>query len=225
MLVVPSLAGYGFAPSAQSLLVLSNTSLPDFMAFPSLALAQVANGAFQLAFAPAFTCQVLASSDLSHWQPSPPTTSPPTRRWCSSLIATPRTFPCAFTGWGRLLRHRPCSPTWSSPTTRFRWAAWRLRSWPAKSTLRPTSPPGCPSSAPTSQPPRPSSSGTTKRLICRFASTACPKPLVFKAAGLARRADIPVAHCLSELAAPLHLYVFALMQLRFPWLTRLSSKG
>ena len=67
--VVPSLAGYAFAPSAQSLVVLTNTSLPDFMAFPSLALAQVANGAFQLTFAPAFTCQVLASSDLGHWQP------------------------------------------------------------------------------------------------------------------------------------------------------------
>jgi hypothetical protein len=69
VLVVPSLAGYAFAPSAQSLVILSNTSLPDFMAFPSLALAQVANGAFQLTFAPAFTCQVLASTDLSHWQP------------------------------------------------------------------------------------------------------------------------------------------------------------
>jgi hypothetical protein len=67
--VVPSLAGYGFAPSAQSLVILSNTNLPDFMAFPSLALAQLTNGAFQLTFAPAFTCQVLASTDLSHWQP------------------------------------------------------------------------------------------------------------------------------------------------------------
>jgi hypothetical protein len=69
VLVVPSLPGYAFAPSAQSLVVLSNTSLPDFMAFPSLALAQAANGAFQLTFAPAFTCQVQASTDLSHWQP------------------------------------------------------------------------------------------------------------------------------------------------------------
>ena len=67
--VVPSLAGYGFAPSAQSLVLSSNTTLPDFMAFPSLALAQVSNGAFQLTFAPAFTCQVQASTDLSHWQP------------------------------------------------------------------------------------------------------------------------------------------------------------
>jgi hypothetical protein len=69
LVVVPSLAGYGFAPSAQSLVLSSNTSLPDFMAFPSLALAQAANGAFQLTFAPAFTCQVQASTDLSHWQP------------------------------------------------------------------------------------------------------------------------------------------------------------
>jgi len=69
VLVVPSLGGYAFAPSAQSLVVLSNTSLPDFMAFPSLALAQTANGASELTFAPGFTCQVLASGDLSHWQP------------------------------------------------------------------------------------------------------------------------------------------------------------
>ena len=69
LVVVPSLAGYGFAPSAQSLVLSSNTSLPDFDAFPSLALAQVANGAFQLTFAPAFTCQVQASTNLKSWQP------------------------------------------------------------------------------------------------------------------------------------------------------------
>jgi protocatechuate 3,4-dioxygenase beta subunit len=69
VLVVPSLAGYAFAPSAQSLVVVSNTTLPDFMAFPSLALAQATNGAFKLTFAPGLTCQVLASGDLSHWQP------------------------------------------------------------------------------------------------------------------------------------------------------------
>jgi hypothetical protein len=69
LVVVPSLAGYGFAPAAQSLVLSSNTTLPDFMAFPSLALAQAANGAFQLTFAPAFTCQIQASTDLSHWQP------------------------------------------------------------------------------------------------------------------------------------------------------------
>ena len=68
LVVVPSLAGYGFVPSAQSLVVLSNTNLPDFMAFPSLALAQATNGAVQLTFTPAFTCQVQASTDLSHWK-------------------------------------------------------------------------------------------------------------------------------------------------------------
>ncbi len=68
LVVVPSLAGYGFVPSAQSLVLSSNTNLPDFMAFPSLVLAQATNGAVQLTFTPAFTCQVQASTDFSHWE-------------------------------------------------------------------------------------------------------------------------------------------------------------
>ncbi|MCX6927330.1 MAG: immunoglobulin domain-containing protein [Verrucomicrobia bacterium] len=67
--VVPSLAGYAFAPSVQSLVILSNTSLLDFMAFPSLALAPAGNGAYQLTFTPAFTCQVEASTNFIDWQP------------------------------------------------------------------------------------------------------------------------------------------------------------
>jgi hypothetical protein len=67
--VVPSLAGYAFAPAAQSLVLLTNTNLPDFMAFPSLALVPAGNGTFQLTFAPAFTCRVEASTNLLHWQP------------------------------------------------------------------------------------------------------------------------------------------------------------
>jgi hypothetical protein len=68
VLVVPSLAGYAFAPSAQSLVVLSNTSVPDFMAFPSLALTRAGNGAAQLTFTPAFTCRVETSTNLNNWQ-------------------------------------------------------------------------------------------------------------------------------------------------------------
>ncbi len=69
VLVVPSLAAYAFAPASQSLTVQSNTSGVDFMAFPSLALARASNGAVQLAFAPAFTCQVESSTNFSNWQP------------------------------------------------------------------------------------------------------------------------------------------------------------
>ena len=38
------------------------------MAFPSLALVRTSGGAFQLAFAPAFTCQLQASTNLGNWQ-------------------------------------------------------------------------------------------------------------------------------------------------------------
>ena len=55
--VVPFVDGYAFSPSAQSLALVSNTLLPDFKAFPTLALARATNGAFQLTFTPAFTCQ------------------------------------------------------------------------------------------------------------------------------------------------------------------------
>ena len=120
VLVVPSLAGYGFAPSVQSLVILSNTSLPDFMAFPSLALAQLTNGAFQLIFTPAFTCQVLASMiSASGSRYSAPTTSPPTHCCCNSRIPTPQIFARAFTAWGRLLRGRPRLPTGRHRPLRF----------------------------------------------------------------------------------------------------------
>ena len=65
--VSPSLHGYAFAPSAQSVTVLSNMTLPAFMAFPSLALVQLTNGVFQLSFTPAFTLQVQASTNLKNW--------------------------------------------------------------------------------------------------------------------------------------------------------------
>jgi hypothetical protein len=65
--VSPSLHGYAFAPSAQSVVVLSNMTLPAFMAFPSLAIVRVGDGAFQLAFTPAFKLQVQASTDLKNW--------------------------------------------------------------------------------------------------------------------------------------------------------------
>jgi hypothetical protein len=69
VLVVPSLDAYAFAPASQSVTVQSNTSGVDFMAFPSLALARASNGVVQLAFAPAFTCQVEVSTNFSNWQP------------------------------------------------------------------------------------------------------------------------------------------------------------
>ncbi len=69
VMVVPALAGYAFAPSAQSLVFSSNTSLPDFMAFPSLSLVSASNGTCQLTFAPAFTCQVETSTNFDNWQP------------------------------------------------------------------------------------------------------------------------------------------------------------
>jgi hypothetical protein len=69
VLVLPSLAAYGFAPASQSLTVQSNTSGVDFMAFPSLALVHFTNGVVQLAFAPAFTCQVEVSTNFNNWQP------------------------------------------------------------------------------------------------------------------------------------------------------------
>jgi hypothetical protein len=68
VLVAPSLGGYAFAPAAQSVVVLSNTTLPDFSAFPSLAVVPSGSGVFQLAFAPGFTCQIQASSNMVNWQ-------------------------------------------------------------------------------------------------------------------------------------------------------------
>ena len=185
VLVVPSLGGYAFAPSAQSLMVLSNTSLPDFMAFPSLALAQTANGAFQLTFAPAFTCQVLASGDLSHWQPVLTTnnvsTNTPLLQFTDSNAANLPTalLPGAADVCGTARahqrgHHRPLGV-----------ARLRGGSGPGLPDLRFDQPYFLGDHLQHQPPGRraPSSSGTRTRLTSPFASTACPKRLVFEAAG------------------------------------------
>ncbi len=68
--VEPLLSGYVFAPASQSLTLTSNTTGLNFTAFPSLALARASNGVVQLAFTPAFTCQVQASTNAAsaNWQ-------------------------------------------------------------------------------------------------------------------------------------------------------------
>ena len=68
-IVTPVLAGYSFAPASQSLVLSSNTTLPDFVGFPSLVVTPVSNGMVRLSFTPAITCQILASTNLAQWQP------------------------------------------------------------------------------------------------------------------------------------------------------------
>jgi hypothetical protein len=69
VVVAPSLPGYAFRPTVQSLVLSSNTTLSDFRAFPSLAITRTGNGAVQLTFTPTFTCQVQAAANLTNWQP------------------------------------------------------------------------------------------------------------------------------------------------------------
>ena len=114
-LVVPSLGGYAFAPSARSLVVVSNTSLPDFMAFPTLALAQVTNGAYQLTFAPGFTCKVQASTNLHDWQTVFSTNNVATNTLLLQFTDTnAANLPTRFYRVGQSLASKPTLTNWTA---------------------------------------------------------------------------------------------------------------
>jgi hypothetical protein len=113
--VVPSLGGYAFAPASQFLILTSNTSGLNFMAFPSLALARATNGWVQLAFAGAFTCGVEASPNLVSWQPVFTTNNISTNTLILEFIDTNApTFPKRFYRLAETFTGLPILTNWAA---------------------------------------------------------------------------------------------------------------